>query len=397
VVIIGGGIVGLATARALQLRSPGMDVLVLDKEPSLAAHQSSHNSGVIHAGVYYRPGSAKADLCRRGREQLLDYCRDHGISYDICGKLVVATSDAELPALAAIERRCADSHVITERLDPGHMREVEPHVAGVAALHVGASGVVSFPAVCQQLRQDIRDRSGEVRLGVRFEQGGASGNGVDLETTAGVIRARAVINSGGLQADRIARGLGAQPDTTILPFRGEYYQLTSDAAHLVNALIYPVPDPRLPFLGVHATRGIDGAVLLGPNAVLAGAREGYGWRTFDRRDIRDMVGYPGTWRLIPQFWRAGLGEIARSLSTKAFTRALQRLIPEVSLVDVVAGEAGVRAQAVDRKGQLIDDFVFEHNHPRVLHVLNAPSPAATASLAIGEAIAVRLLASWDTV
>lgn len=395
VVVVGAGIVGLSAAWALARRSPGIRVVVVEKEATIAGHQTGRNSGVIHAGVYYAPGSAKATLCTTGRLQLVEFCRHHGVAHEICGKLVVAVTDDEMAGLAELERRCLANGVAVERVGPARIAELEPHVAGVAALHVKDTGIVDFPGVCRVLADELVDAGGELRLSTRVVSATGESDGLVVETTSGVIRTGRVVNCAGLQADRVARLFGGEDATggwRIVPFRGEYYELAAACSHLVRNLVYPVPDARFPFLGVHLTRSIGGRVHAGPNAVLALAREGYSWRRFAAGDVAELVAFPGFRALARSHWRYGLAEFHRSLSRRRFASALARLVPGVSVDDLEPAPAGVRAQAVRRDGSLAEDFEFTaSNDGRALHVLNAPSPAATASLAIGAEIAARLL------
>lgn len=384
IVIVGGGIVGLATGMALARRA---SVLVIEAEPQLAQHQTGHNSGVIHSGLYYKPGSAKARNCVTGRELLYRFCAEQGIPHERCGKLVVATTPAELPALAELERRgSANGLVGLRRLTPEQMREIEPHVHGVAALHVQETGIVDYPAVAAAFARLIEQAGSLVRTATKFLGCRREPGGLVADTTAGPLRARLLVNCAGLDSDRVARLCGVEPGVQIVPFRGEYYQLKPHAAHLCRHLIYPVPDPRLPFLGVHFTRMIGGGVECGPNAVLAFKRQGYRLADISRRDLLELARSPGFWRMARRFWWTGLGELYRSFSRRAFWHALRRLIPELSFHDIVPAGAGVRAQAVTPDGQLADDFVIRQAE-RMIHVLNAPSPAATASIAIGQTIA----------
>lgn len=390
VVIVGGGIVGLATARALAGRAA---VLVVEAEARLAEHQTGHNSGVIHSGLYYRPGSAKARTCVAGREALYRFCAEYGIPHERCGKLVVATTRAELPALGELYRRGTANGLVGLRwLDPAGMREVEPHVAGVAALHVRETGIVDYRAVAAAFARVVTAAGGQVRTSCRFLACYREADGLVLETTGGTIRTGLLVNCAGLHSDRVARACGVEPGLKIVPFRGEYYRLRPHAVHLCRNLIYPVPDPRLPFLGVHFTRMIGGGVECGPNAVLAFRREGYRFTDVNGRDVWELVRYGGFWRLAARYWRTGLYELYRSLSRRAFWLALRRLVPAVSLHDLEPGGAGVRAQAVAPDGRLVDDFVIRQAE-RMVHVLNAPSPAATASIAIGHTIAD---VAWQT-
>ncbi len=389
VAVIGGGIVGLATAYALTRR--GLRPIVLEKEPELARHQTGRNSGVIHSGIYYTPGSAKAALCRRGRSALLDFCSTHDVTHEICGKVIVATRADELGRLDALHDRGMANGVTVERLDGDGLREREPHAAGIAALHVADAGIVDYGQVCRSLAEQIVTSGGEIRTGVTVTAARpiARGRWIELESGES-FEAERVINCGGLQADRLAEASGAETRTTIIPFRGEYYELHPRAHHLVRNLIYPVPDPEFPFLGVHFTRMIGGGVHAGPNAVLALAREGYSWSDFNRRDLAETLRHPGFRRLAARHWRMGAGEVWRSVNRRAFVTALRRLIPEVNGEDLTPSPAGVRAQALRDSGELVDDFELVQE-PGATHVLNAPSPAATASLAIGDTIADSLL------
>lgn len=397
VLVVGAGIVGLATARAIQRAHPDADVLVIDKEAVAGAHQSGHNSGVIHAGVYYAPGSAKARLSTAGRTSMVDFCSDHDIPHEVCGKVVVAVDDPERVRLHDLEQRCIRNGVRVEMIGPERLREIEPHVTGVAALHVRDTGVVDYRDVCRVLRAEFEAAGGMVQLDTAVVSGAERADRLVVATTRGDLAARRVVTCAGLQADRVAvaiSGPGADAGLCIIPFRGEYFGLTERRADLVRTLIYPVPDPQFPFLGVHLTRGIDGHVHVGPNAVLALAREGYSWRRVELADVRDTIRFRGFRRLAARYWRYGAAEMARSISRRHFTRALQRLVPEVSVADLEPAAAGVRAQAVAADGTLVDDFAF-HEVGRALHVLNAPSPAATASLEIGAAITARLALTDD--
>lgn len=386
VAVIGAGIVGLATARAL-LDRHSLDLVVLEAEDRPAAHQTGHNSGVIHSGLYYKPGSLKARLCTEGRTALEEYCRERSIPFERCGKIVVATSQNELPALEELERRGrANGLAELERLGPDGLRAHEPHVAGIAGLFVPHTGIVDYKAVARSYAGDIESRGGRVRLRCAAGAIRRDGDAFVIETPEGDVRCRSLINCGGAQADRIAVRAGHPPSARIVPFRGEYKVLAPERTSLVRNLIYPVPDPRFPFLGVHFTRMIGGGIEAGPNAVLALHRNGYRWANVSPRDLLDMARFPGFWRLIGRHWRMGMGEMHRSLSHAAFTRALQVLLPDLRAEDLRPGGAGVRAQALDSRGALLDDFHFAEA-PGALHVLCAPSPAATASLAIGRHIA----------
>lgn len=385
VVVIGGGIVGLATARALLQEQPGRRVLVLEKEAHLAAHQTGHNSGVIHSGIYYQPGSFKARLCVAGARAMESFCQQHGIAHRRCGKLIVAADQREQVALRGLARRAAENGVEAHWLEGPQMREIEPQVRGLAGLHVTSTGVVDYRQVAQRLAAEIMERGGQVRTGSKLLglQGG------ELRLAGESLRAAQVVNCAGLHSDRVAHDLGHQPRARIVAFRGEYYQLRRGREHLVRALIYPVPDPRFPFLGVHCTRMIDDSVHLGPNAVLALAREGYDWSRIDGREILSLMAFPGLWRLLGRCALPALREVARSLSRRLFLRSLQRLVPAIELADLLPCASGVRAQAMQPDGRLVDDFLLERS-AGCLHVLNAPSPAATASLEIGQLLAKAL-------
>jgi (S)-2-hydroxyglutarate dehydrogenase len=392
VLVVGGGIVGLATARAIVRAYPGQSVVVSEKEASVGAHQSGRNSGVIHAGVYYPPGSEKARLCTAGRISMVEYCREHDVEHAICGKVVVARLDRDLPRLDELERRCAANGVRAERIGPERLRELEPHVAGVGALHVLDTGIVDYAHVCRALGAEIETAGVAIRLETEVLAGSESAAGLIVETTRGPIEARRVVTCAGLHADEVARAVSGPDgpgDLRVIAFRGEYRELVPSRSHLVRTLVYPVPDPQYPFLGVHLTRGVDGHVHVGPNAVLAFAREGYEWRRIDVRELRATFAFRGFRRFARANWRFGLQEMARSLSTRRFTAAVRNLVPEIERADLVPAPAGVRAQAIAADGQLVDDFAFR-TVGRALHVLNAPSPAATASLEIGATITARL-------
>lgn len=392
VLVVGAGIVGLATARAVQQRRPGASVVVAEKEDAPARHQSGRNSGVIHAGVYYAPGSEKARLCTAGRTSMVAYCRGHGIAHAVSGKVVVAVDEGERGRLEELHRRCEANGVRTVPVGPDGLHELEPHAAGVAALHVLDTGIADYPGVCRALAGEIETAGGLLRLGTAVVGATEREDRLVVETSTGEIAAKHVITCGGLHADRLAvaiSGPAGAAGLRVVPFRGEYYSLPHESRHLVRSLIYPVPDPQFPFLGVHLTRGIDGDVHVGPNAVLALAREGYSWRELEMTDVRETLRYPGFRKLAKQHWRYGAGEMARSMSKRRFTKALRRLVPAVAVHDLAPAPSGVRAQAVREDGSLVDDFAFQQVG-RALHVLNAPSPAATASLEIGKAIAARL-------
>lgn len=387
VVVVGAGIVGLATARALA--AAGHRVVVVDKETDVGRHQSGHNSGVVHAGLYYRPGSAKARLCTAGRVELEAYCAERALPIERCGKVVVATTTAELDALRELRARGQANGLAIEWLDRHGLADHEPFADGVAALFVAATGVVDFPAVCRSLRDELVGGGGELVLGAAVTRIDEHERGVRVETTDGHLDATALVNCAGLQADRVAIAAGCRPDVAIVPFRGEYLEVVPERAHVVRHLIYPVPDPRFPFLGVHLSRSIDGHVHAGPNAVLATAREGYRARDLVPAEVVAMAQDPRMWHLARRFWRTGLAETARSRSLRLMTRQIQRLVPDLRADDLRPAGSGVRAQAVAPDGTLIDDFSLIET-PRTVHVLNAPSPGATASLALGRWIASRL-------
>jgi L-2-hydroxyglutarate oxidase LhgO len=387
VAVIGGGIIGLATALALVQRFAGLSVVVIEKEPEVGRHQTGHNSGVIHSGLYYRPGSAKARLAVRGAEQMLEFCREHDIAHERCGKVVVATDESQTDRLRALaERGSANGVPGIREIGPGELAELEPAARGVRALHVPSTGIADYDAVTRRDRTLVEAQDGVVRTGVEVTGLRVGAAGIHIDTSAGPLEARHLVNCAGLMADRVARLAGFRPQLRIVPFRGEYYALRPQAAGLVRNLIYPVPDPNFPFLGVHFTRRVNGTVEAGPNAVLALRREGYRWRDVDVGDVWDALSFPGFQRLALRYWRTGLGEVYRSASRRAFTRALQQLVPGVRAGDLVRAGAGVRAQALDADGGLVDDFrlIAEGG---MIHVLNAPSPGATASLGIGQEIA----------
>lgn len=384
VLIVGGGIVGLGTGLALAGRAT---VTVIEAEHRVAQHQTGHNSGVIHSGLYYKPGSAKALNCAAGRELMYRFCEDNGVPHDRCGKLVVATDEREVNALAELERRGAANGLRgIERLSAEQMREIEPHVRGVAALRVPETGIVNYRAVSEVFARKIVEAGGSVRTDTKFLRCTREPDAITAETTTGPVRAKLLVNCAGLYSDRVARLCGVEPGVRIVPFRGEYYELKPRAAHLCKHLIYPVPDASLPFLGVHFTRMIGGGVECGPNAVLAFRRDGYRLRDVSLRDLWEYATNPGFWKMARRFWWTGAHEMYRSVSRRAFWHALRKLIPEVRFHDLKRAGAGVRAQAVSPDGRLVDDF-FIRQAERMIHVLNAPSPAATASIAIGRSIA----------
>jgi L-2-hydroxyglutarate oxidase len=389
VVIVGGGIVGLATALAFTEDRPQIRLAVLEKESRVGAHQTGHNSGVIHSGIYYRPGTYKARLCVDGSKRMRRFCQDHGIRVERCGKVIVATNADELPRLDDLYSRGVANDVPgVEKIGPERLRELEPHAAGLGAVYSPETSIVDFGEVARTLAAIIREHDVEFALSTEVTRVIEAGNELRVETNRGNWRATYLINCAGLYSDDVARRSGIIPDVRIIPFRGEYYLLRRDRRSLVRGLIYPVPDPQFPFLGVHFTRTVHGEVEAGPNAVLAFAREGYTMGRIHVRELWGILRYRGFWSMGRRYWRTGIYEFRRSLSVNAFVRSLQRLVPDLRVEDVVRGSAGVRAQAVTRDGSLVDDFRIVEA-PRAIHVLNAPSPAATASLSIGRYIAAR--------
>jgi L-2-hydroxyglutarate oxidase LhgO len=388
--IVGGGIVGLAVGRELALRRPGLRVTVLEKEGRLGAHQTGHNSGVVHAGLYYRPGSLKAELCTRGRLLLRDYCAERGLPYEECGKLVVAVDPSELGRFEALERTARENGVPgLRRLDAAGLAEVEPEATGLAALHSPATAITDFVAVAEALADDIRGGGGEVRLATPVTGVRRSGGRLEVATGSGVQRFDRLVLCAGLQSDRVGRSADGADGPRIVPFRGEYLSVVPEKRGLLRGLVYPVPDPRYPFLGVHFTRRVSGELEVGPNAVLALAREGYGRADVRWRDVRDVLTWPGSWRMAAQHWRTGVREVRGSLSVRAYLRDARRYVPAIGPDDVVRGRCGIRAQAVDRDGALVDDFRI-HQADGVTSIRNAPSPAATSSLAIAGHVVDRL-------
>ena len=396
VAVIGAGILGLATAMSLAHRHDGLRVVALEQESGVARHQTGNNSGVIHSGLYYRPGSEKARMAVSGAERMYAFCAEHGIGAERCGKVVVATHDSELERMQELHRR-GDANGVPgiRELGPAELRQLEPHAAGVRALHVPSTGIADYRGVAEKYRELLEASGGRVRLRSRVSAIRTEADGVRLATTTGGVQARYVVNCAGLQADRLARQAGADAarDLRIVPFRGEYYDLVPSARGMLRNLIYPVPDPAFPFLGVHFTRRLDGSVEAGPNAVLALKREGYRWRDVSLRDTAESLSWPGFLRLARSHWRTGLGEVWRSVNKAAFVSALRRLMPQLEDSQLVRGGAGVRAQALRRDGSLADDFEIVRQD-RLIHVLNAPSPGATASLVIGEEIAEVAHGAW---
>jgi (S)-2-hydroxyglutarate dehydrogenase len=382
VAIVGGGILGLAVARELLQRRPQMSVCVLEREREVGTHQTGHNSGVVHAGIYYTPGSLKARLCVAGARELYAYCAGREIPYETCGKVIVATDVSELGRLDELERRGRANRVPgLVRLDAAGIRALEPHAVGIAGLHSPATGIVSFAAVARAYAQDVAESGGAVVLGCEVRGVRPAARTIRLAHSHGATEAGHAIFCAGAWADRLAVAAGADPEPRIVPFRGAYLRLAPARRELVRSLIYPVPDPSLPFLGVHLTKHIDGEVLIGPTALLAGARDAYSLRTIRPRDIAETLAWPGAWRMFAHWWRTGLTELRHAAVRAAFVRAAARYVPELRLRDVQPAFAGVRAQALARDGRLVDDFVFSATD-RALHVRNAPSPAATSSLAI---------------
>ena len=384
--IIGGGIIGLATAMEILARRPELRLAVLEKEGAIGRHQTGHNSGVLHAGIYYAPGSLKARLCVAGKARLQRFCAEHGITYDLCGKVIVATDEEELPRLQGLyERGLANGVPGLEIIGPERLRELEPHCAGLRALYSPQTGIVDYDVVARKYAEIVAARGGAILTGHEVTGIGRADGRSTLATPAGPVAARYVISCAGLYADRVARLSGAPATPQIVPFRGDYYVLRPERSALVNGMIYPVPDPRFPFLGVHFTRRINGDIWLGPNAVLAFAREGYGRADFNPRDLAETLAYSGFRQLAAKFWRTGLDEMYRDYSKAAFLKSLQRYMPSLTAADMVPGPSGVRAQALAPDGALVDDFVVNHEG-ETLHVRNAPSPAATSSLAIADLI-----------
>lgn len=396
IAIIGAGIVGLAVGLELAAQFPSQRLAILEKETTVAGHQTSHNSGVVHSGIYYRPGSLKAKLCVEGAAMLLEFCRANNLPLDVCGKVIVATDSSEFPRMEELYRRGHGNGLSGLRLLSGEeIREIEPHAAGLRGIHVPGTAIVDYKLIAMKYAELIMERGGAVLLGHKVVGLKRSGSLTSIETDQGPIHARLVVNCAGLQSDRVSRMADAQTDLSIIPFRGEYYEIAPEKANLVKGLIYPVPDPEFPFLGVHFTRRVGGGVEAGPNAVLAWKREGYTKTSFAFRDALGYAAFPGFWIMGSKYWRMSVGEYYRSWNKKAFTRALQRLIPALEERDLVPGGSGVRAQAVTRQGKLVDDFSIKYSDGMV-HVRNVPSPAATASLAIAKYIVCNFIAPLAT-
>jgi len=387
IAVVGAGLVGLASAYALAA-AHGRRVVVFEKEPQVAAHQSSHNSGVIHSGLYYTPGSARARLCAEGRVRMVEFCRTHGLAHDVCGKIVVATRADELPRLEALRQRGLENGLRVSALEPREFAAIEPHAAGLRALHVPEAGIADYPAVARTLARQVAEHGGSVECRATFLRAREEGAGVRVEVSDGTWHVGALVACAGLQADRVAAACGVSTDIVIAPFRGEYYTLAPERLSLVRHLIYPVPDPRFPFLGVHFTRMAAGGIEAGPNAVMALAREGYGWGDVSVRDLVDAGRSPGVRRFVGRHLGTGVAEIRRSFSRNRFAATLARLIPAITVDDLRPGGSGVRAMALAPDGTMLDDFAFVESG-RMVHVLNAPSPAATAALAIGSQVANR--------
>jgi L-2-hydroxyglutarate oxidase len=389
VAIVGGGIVGLATAWQLVQRYSQLRVIVLEKESTVGAHQTGHNSGVLHSGIYYKPGSLRAVNCRAGKLAMQEFCAAHGVDFDICGKVIVAVNDVEVPRLMNILERGQQNGIRCELIGPERLKELEPHAAGVKAIHVPEAGIVNFRAATEKMAQLVVSRGSEVRCSARVVAVHENGQQIDLETTAGKFSADYLVTCSGLQSDRVAALTGVKPEAKIIPFRGEYYELKPEAEHLCRNLIYPVPDPAFPFLGVHFTRMIQGGIECGPNAVLAFAREGYHKSDVCLKDLWETLSFRGFRIMATKYWRMGLGEMWRSWSKAAFVKALQHLLPEVRSEHLVPARAGVRAMALAPDGAMVDDFVIQPKG-RIVNVLNAPSPAATSSLNIGKLVVEKL-------
>ena len=391
IIIIGGGIVGLATGLKLAIKSPRLNILVLEKENRVAPHQTGNNSGVIHSGIYYKPGSMKALNCRDGYEQLIRFCDEENIPYEICGKVIVATSKAELPTLDMLYERGKENGLKgLQMLSPEELHEVEPHVSGIKGIRVPQTGIIDFTDVTKKLADKILERGGKLKLGAKVTGIRRQKANTVVETTQGPYETSLVVNCAGLYSDKIAAMTQKKVDVRIIPFRGEYYKISKQKEYLVNNLIYPVPDPGFPFLGVHFTRMIKGGIEAGPNAVLAFAREGYSKSKINPGELLESLTWPGFIKIAGKYWKTGFGEMYRSFSKSAFTKALQRLMPEITGDDLIPGGAGIRAQACDRRGGLLDDFSIIENDIAI-NVLNAPSPAATSSLAIGDKISSLVL------
>ncbi len=394
-IIAGAGIVGLSTAYKLSKEFPDSSILVLEKEKKVAAHQTGHNSGVIHSGIYYKPGSYKARNCLDGRHQMVAFCKENNINHEICGKVIVATNEEEIPRLISIYKRGLENNIEDIRLiDEKELHEIEPFSAGVRAVHVPCAGIVDFPAVCESLSQKLTEAGQEVRFSSPVKHIGHTNGCLTIHSTTQQFKTKHFINCTGLHSDRVAQSAGLRPNVKIVPFRGEYYELTEESQHRVKGLIYPLPNPEFPFLGVHFTKMARGGVECGPNAVFAFKREGYKKTSFDMADAIDTASYPGFWKMAGKHWKMGLDEMYRSISKKGFLKNLQKLIPSINENDLKVSPSGVRAMALLPNGEILDDFYFETTE-REIHVLNAPSPAATAGLAIGDEIVKKAKSSFS--
>jgi (S)-2-hydroxyglutarate dehydrogenase len=385
-IIIGGGIVGLSTGMAILKQNVNAKVLVLEKEKKLAAHQTGRNSGVMHSGIYYKHGSFKAKFAVEGRKKLIHYCDENGIKYDLCGKIIVATSEEEIPELEKLYVRAQQNGLKVQKISKEEIKEVEPYANGISAIKLPMTGIVDYTEVSESFAQTIINKGGEIKTGTKAINVRETDDLVEVETNNGVFQGKLLINCAGLFSDRIAKLAGLSPDVKIVPFKGEYFKLTPEKSYLIKNLIYPVPNPKFPFLGVHLTRMMNGEIHAGPNAVLSFKREGYNKMSFSLKDTLEIITYPAFWKLARAHLRYGIDEMMRSLSKKLFLKSVQRLVPEIQIDDLVPAEPGIRAQALMKDGQLIDDFLII-NGKRSIHVCNAPSPAATASISIGEYIA----------
>jgi L-2-hydroxyglutarate oxidase len=393
IVILGGGIIGLSTAWRLTERYPDQTITLVEKEERLAFHQTGRNSGVLHSGIYYKPGTLRASNCRSGKEAMEAFCEEHGVAYEKCGKVIVAIDEKELPFLDTILDRGQENGVTCEMISKERLLEIEPHVAGIQAIHVPEAGIVDYVGVCEKLGELLTARGAQIHLNTRVNRMKRTANSIVVKTTAGDFEGDYVVNCTGLHADRVTKLSGQKPEAKIVPFRGEFFELKPAAEHLCKALIYPVPNPKFPFLGVHFTKMVEGGVECGPNAVLAFAREGYSKMTINLRDAFESLTYPGFIRLAAKHWKTGCGEMWRSFSKRAFVKALQRLVPEIRSDHLDVAPAGVRAQAIGRDGKILDDFLIQETD-RVINVGNAPSPAATAALNIGSLIVDKLASKF---
>lgn len=387
--VVGGGIVGLSTGMALYKRFPNAKVVIIEKESVVAEHQTGHNSGVIHSGIYYKPGSFKARFARQGSKSMTEFCQTYGIDHDICGKVIVATKQEELPLLENLYQRGLQNELAIQKIGVDELKEIEPHVNGLGAIRVPQAGIVNYRQVSEKFAEIIQNHGGEIHLNTKVKKIHEESDRVIIETSRGTLKASMVINCAGLHSDRVAAATGYKTDMKILPFRGEYFKLVPEKRHLVKHLIYPVPNPKFPFLGVHFTRMISGEVDAGPNAVLSFKREGYKKTDFNAKDLMESLSFPGLWKMAGKFAKEGLDEYVRSFSKKQFTKSLQELIPEIQEDDLIPAPAGVRAQALKRDGNMVDDFHIIMGK-RTIHVCNAPSPAATASIEIGKEVVKRI-------